>query len=140
MHIVLALAREVEVQNVHVADIETTGSHVSGHKNSVTAFAESQKDLVALVLVQVTMDGRNINAFTVEGTGDVLAHSLGVGENQHSLFGVDVMNIVSEARELITGVHNMDFLNKKGTCLMSLLAIRQSGFPIRISTGFLRME
>lgn len=81
MHIVLTLTREVEVQDIHVTDIKTTGSHVSSHEDSVTAFAESQKDLVTLVLVEITMDGRNINAFTVEGAGDVLAHSLGVGEN-----------------------------------------------------------
>lgn len=110
MHVVLTLTREVEVQDIHVTDIETTGSHVSGHKDSVTAFAESQKDLITLVLVEVTMDSRNINAFTVEGAGDVLAHSLGVGENQHPLFGVDVMNIVSKTRELFTGVHDLDIL------------------------------
>jgi len=81
VHIVLTLTWEVEVQDIHVTDIKTTGSHVSSHEDSVTAFAESQKDLVTLVLVEITMDGRNINAFTVEGAGDVLAHSLGVGEN-----------------------------------------------------------
>ena len=86
MHVVFALAREVEVQNVHIADIEPAGGDISGHQNSVASFAESEQNLITLVLVKVPVDGRNVDAFTIERAGNVLAHGFGIGENQQPLF------------------------------------------------------
>jgi len=56
VNVIFTLPWEVKVDHVNIVNIETTSSHIGGDQDSVSAFAETEKNLVSLVLVQISVN------------------------------------------------------------------------------------